>query len=182
MAHVPKNYLVLDVEGKNWIHSYVDVVRNTAEIIAFLYALRYAEPGDIIMRDGRIQGNLGFFLTTNDSLYKCLDPSGNYLLMLRIENTDSPWDGIFREAVRAYADVAREKARYYLIEAGFIEKDTRQKGLFEASRACSLVRSMVRSTLEGSVDSAWQAEPVDAAISMSLFFIVLGVYYLLSME
>lgn len=78
--------------------------------------------------------NIGFFLATNDSIYKCLDPSGNYLIMLRTENTDSPWDGIFREAVRAYVDMAREKARYYFIETGLPEEDARQKGLFEAMR------------------------------------------------
>ena len=34
-----------------------------------------------------------------------------------------------------------------------------------APKACSLVIPMARRTAEGSVDPAWQAEPVDAAIS-----------------
>jgi len=33
--------------------------------------------------------NIGFFLAAKDSICKCMDPQGNYLIMLRTEQTDS---------------------------------------------------------------------------------------------
>ncbi|MFQ5820055.1 MAG: hypothetical protein ACE5I5_08725 [Candidatus Heimdallarchaeota archaeon] len=78
--------------------------------------------------------NIGVFLAANDSVYKCMNLQGNYLIMLRTERTDPPREGIFREVVNAYAEVAREKASQYIIKADLDEEEARKKSLFEAMR------------------------------------------------
>jgi len=40
--------------------------------------------------------NIGFFLAANDVVHICTDPQGDYLIMLRTEQTDSPREGIAR--------------------------------------------------------------------------------------
>jgi hypothetical protein len=39
----------------------IDIVRNAAEMIAFQTALRLAQPTDIVLKDGRIHGSVGFW-------------------------------------------------------------------------------------------------------------------------
>lgn len=42
------------------VRSYVDMIRNAAETLAFVYALRQARDRDLVMRDGRVWGGIGF--------------------------------------------------------------------------------------------------------------------------
>jgi len=60
LTQIPREYYAADATERNRIASYIDTARNAAEAIAFLHALRYARSGDIVMRDGRIHGNVGF--------------------------------------------------------------------------------------------------------------------------
>lgn len=57
---IPDQFHALGVESRRRLQRAIDSVRNTAELIAFLYALRHAQPGDLVLRDGRIWGNFGF--------------------------------------------------------------------------------------------------------------------------
>lgn len=41
----------------------IDVARNAVEAIAFQTALKLAKPGDLVLRDGRLHGSVGFWTT-----------------------------------------------------------------------------------------------------------------------
>lgn len=60
LNQIPREFYAADAVERNRIASYIDSARNAAEAIAFLHALRYAKAGDIVMRDGRMHGNVGF--------------------------------------------------------------------------------------------------------------------------
>lgn len=57
---MPERYHALEATDQRRLERYIDAIRNAAETLAFLYALREASPGDIVIRDGRIIGNIGF--------------------------------------------------------------------------------------------------------------------------
>jgi len=53
---IPPQFHALGVESRRRLQRAIDSVRNAAELLAFLYA----QPGDLVLRDGRIWGNFGF--------------------------------------------------------------------------------------------------------------------------
>ncbi|MFQ5820122.1 MAG: hypothetical protein ACE5I5_09065 [Candidatus Heimdallarchaeota archaeon] len=76
--------------------------------------------------------NIGFFLAAKDSICKCMDPQGNYLIRLRTEQTDPPWEGIFEEATQAYTAVAREKTKQHIMENELDRKEAIRRSMVEA--------------------------------------------------
>lgn len=76
--------------------------------------------------------NIGFFLETNAVIYKCTDPQGNYLLMIRTELTEPPRLGLFEETLYTYRAVARDKTRQYIWDQDLRIEEATQKAVVDA--------------------------------------------------
>ena len=59
LASIPESYYA-GAATRAAIARYIDQIRDAAEIVAFVYALRNAGPRDVVIRDGRIHGGAGF--------------------------------------------------------------------------------------------------------------------------
>jgi len=77
-------------------------------------------------------GNVGVFLEANDAVQICMDPQGDYLIMLRTEQTDRPREGISKEAAKAYVDLAQDISNTHIIEHNMEIKDAIVKSVFDA--------------------------------------------------
>ncbi|MBL7183178.1 MAG: DNA double-strand break repair nuclease NurA [Anaerolineae bacterium] len=118
LAEIPREYYAADAAERERIVAHVDAARNAAETIAFLHALRYARAGDIVMRDGRIHGNVGF-LTGLLSDEASGTPVIRRLMQSIIDavNRDVKVIGVIKRPVSAYccrwfAQNDVERARY----------------------------------------------------------------------
>jgi len=60
LSILPEHYYSASGVGRTALARYVDRIRDCAETVAFVYALRHARPQHIVMRDGRIHGGAGF--------------------------------------------------------------------------------------------------------------------------
>lgn len=60
LAALPENFYAASGIGRATLARYIDRVRDAAELVAFIYALKRAEARHIVMRDGRIHGGAGF--------------------------------------------------------------------------------------------------------------------------
>jgi hypothetical protein len=78
----------------------IDLVRNAAELICFQTALKLANQGDLIQRDGRIHGNIGVWT----SLYK--SPEGEKAL----ESFTKDVEDAIRRDIRIVGIIKRPKA------------------------------------------------------------------------
>lgn len=59
LASIPESYYA-GAATRAAIARYIDQIRDAAEIVAFVYALRNAASRDVVLRDGRIHGGAGF--------------------------------------------------------------------------------------------------------------------------
>lgn len=60
LASLPDTYFAASGMNQAILTQYVDQIRDMAELIAFMVALRSADARHIVMRDGRIHGGAGF--------------------------------------------------------------------------------------------------------------------------
>ncbi|HKZ76672.1 MAG TPA: DNA double-strand break repair nuclease NurA [Pyrinomonadaceae bacterium] len=60
LASLPESYYAASAARRAALMQYVDQIRDAAETVALIYALRNAGAKDIVMRDGRIHGGAGF--------------------------------------------------------------------------------------------------------------------------
>lgn len=60
LASLPEGYYAASGFNQAMLARYVDQIRDAAEMVAFVYALKNADTRHIVMRDGRIHGGAGF--------------------------------------------------------------------------------------------------------------------------
>jgi hypothetical protein len=139
LAQIPREYYAADTIAEERIRMQIDAARNAAEAIAFLHALRYAQPGDIVMRDGRIHGNVGFLtgILTNED-------TGSSIVrrfiqdIIRAVNRDVKVVGIIKHPISVYCRnwflrKGIEQARYAPADIVFYHRLLEDRTRFESS-------------------------------------------------
>jgi hypothetical protein len=92
LASIPESYYA-GAATRSAVARYIDQIRDAAETVAFIYALRNAGPRDVVMRDGRIHGGAGFLTRlVKDSQSSEESEQGNLVVRTIIESISSAVD------------------------------------------------------------------------------------------
>jgi hypothetical protein len=98
LARLPESYYAGSTVGRRALAQYVDQIRDAAELVAFVYALRHARANHIVMRDGRIHGGAGF-------LTHMVRQSAE------LNNASNPGNDIVRDFIRTICDAVDHGVR-----------------------------------------------------------------------